>query len=162
LLHDWADHVPPPHEPADENDVGFMGVWKMGHGKGTQNASISDGTSNTLMVSEVLGYRSNRDGRGAWTTNIPGGSLFMARTGPNSDEGDVTSFCEPKIPNTDRMKCSQNRTDGAMWAAARSRHPGGVVASHCDGSVKFYEDGIDLQIWRALATRAGNDDSTGL
>ena len=34
----------------------------------------------------------------------------------------------------------------------RSYHPGGVNALHCDGSVAFYDDGIDLAVWQAVAT----------
>ena len=33
--------------------------------------------------------------------------------------------------------------------AARSRHPGGVSAALCDGSVRFVADEIDLSLWHA-------------
>ena len=45
----------------------------------------------------------------------------------------------------------------AGYAAARSQHPGGVMAVSGDGHVGFYSDSIDLFVWRALATYAGND-----
>ncbi len=38
---------------------------------------------------------------------------------------------------------------------SRSKHPGGVHASRCDGSVQFYVDGIDLTVWRGLSTARG-------
>ena len=38
--------------------------------------------------------------------------------------------------------------------SARSHHPGGVNASMGDGSVRFVSDNVDLQIWRAVGTRA--------
>ena len=41
--------------------------------------------------------------------------------------------------------------------AARSHHAGGVNASRCDGSVKFYSDGVDLVLWRALTSAAGEE-----
>jgi prepilin-type processing-associated H-X9-DG protein len=44
-----------------------------------------------------------------------------------------------------------------MTMAARSRHPGGVQASHCDGSVTFYSENIELDVWRALSTAQGGD-----
>jgi hypothetical protein len=43
------------------------------------------------------------------------------------------------------------------YAAARSRHPGGVIALSGDGHVAFYNDSIDLSVWQAAATYAGSD-----
>ncbi|HEX3727334.1 MAG TPA: DUF1559 domain-containing protein [Pirellulales bacterium] len=40
---------------------------------------------------------------------------------------------------------------------ARSYHPGVVNAVMMDGSVRSIVDGIDLNLWRALATRAGGE-----
>ncbi len=50
------------------------------------------------------------------------------------------------------MHCVRS-AQGNTWAAARSRHPGGVNASLCDGSVHFVAEKIDLLVYRALATR---------
>jgi prepilin-type processing-associated H-X9-DG protein len=44
-----------------------------------------------------------------------------------------------------------------MYTGVRSRHPGGVNASHCDGSGKFYFDGIDAYVWNALTSAAGEE-----
>ena len=41
--------------------------------------------------------------------------------------------------------------------SARSKHPGGVNASRCDGSVSFYTDSIDLFVWNSLTSAAGNE-----
>jgi prepilin-type processing-associated H-X9-DG protein len=41
--------------------------------------------------------------------------------------------------------------------SARSHHPGGVNASMGDGSVRFVSDSVDLQIWRAVGTRANGE-----
>ena len=43
------------------------------------------------------------------------------------------------------------------YAAARSRHTGGVNVAMADGSVTFVSDGIDLSVWRSVATRAGGE-----
>lgn len=40
---------------------------------------------------------------------------------------------------------------------ASSRHPGGVHVTLADGSVQFVSDSIDLPVWRAIGTRAGNE-----
>ncbi len=134
-----------------------LGKWKMGYGEGTTIAKISDGTSNTLAVSEVLGFDHRVDGRGAWIAPTAGGSTFMAKTGPNSKTNDNLAMCYTGIPTSDILHCTVNQSDGNIWAAARSRHPGGVNAALCDGSVRFFTDSIDMILWRALATRAGRD-----
>ena len=47
------------------------------------------------------------------------------------------------------------RSSGHGLSTARSRHVGGVNAWYCDGSVHTVADTVDLEVWRALATRAG-------
>jgi prepilin-type processing-associated H-X9-DG protein len=41
--------------------------------------------------------------------------------------------------------------------AANSRHVGGVQILLCDGSARFVSENIDLGIWRAIGTRAGDE-----
>ena len=48
-------------------------------------------------------------------------------------------------------------TNMAMQVPASSRHPGGVNVLMGDGSVRFVGDKIDLDTWRALGTRAGQE-----
>jgi prepilin-type processing-associated H-X9-DG protein len=55
------------------------------------------------------------------------------------------------------MKCTENKANGNVWAAARSAHPGSVNATLVDGSVRVFTDGIDLAVWRSFATRAAGD-----
>lgn len=43
------------------------------------------------------------------------------------------------------------------WRAARSNHPGGVNAVHADGSVRFVQDEIVVNLWRAASTIADAD-----
>lgn len=42
-------------------------------------------------------------------------------------------------------------------ATARSNHPGGVNALMADGSVRFVQQSITRNVWRALATRNGDE-----
>jgi prepilin-type processing-associated H-X9-DG protein len=46
-------------------------------------------------------------------------------------------------------------------AAARSRHPGGVNVSFCDGSADFFTNDIEANIWRAMGTMNGGDNAHG-
>ncbi len=140
-----------------QNHDSIKGLFKMGLGQGTQMKQIVDGASNTLLVSEVLAYDSIKDARGGWVLNMPGSSNFTARTPPNSSIDDVISMCDQTIPVKDPMHCIRNRSNGNTWAAARSYHVSGVNASRADGSVRFVSDHIDLRVWQAQASRAGQE-----
>jgi hypothetical protein len=59
-------------------------------------------------------------------------------------------ICEEQRP-------SRSMSAGDTYAAARSQHNGGVVTGRADGSVGFYADDVDEEIWWALATRAAGD-----
>lgn len=41
--------------------------------------------------------------------------------------------------------------------AARSYHPGGVVVGRMDGTSQFVSETIDVKLWKALATRGGEE-----
>ena len=140
------------------------GLWKMGHEHGNKASDCSDGTAHTLLVSEVVGYDDPADGRGAWIAPTPGGSSFNARTLPNASDPmnmDRIPMCYAGIPRSSPLKCVKNQANGQVWAAARSEHPGGVNAAMADGSVKFYNNDIELPVWQRLATRAGGEPGTG-
>jgi hypothetical protein len=50
-----------------------------------------------------------------------------------------------------------SRGHNLMVQSARSHHVGGVNASRCDASVKFYADGIDPFTWNGLSSAAGEE-----
>mgnify|MGYP000991813037 CR=1 FL=1 len=47
--------------------------------------------------------------------------------------------------------------NGFISAAPRSLHPGGVNVLFGDGHAEFYENSVDLKVWRALATVKGGE-----
>jgi prepilin-type N-terminal cleavage/methylation domain-containing protein/prepilin-type processing-associated H-X9-DG protein len=139
-------------------------------GKGNKIADLADGTSNTLFISEVRNFdfadsgSDSLDQRGVWILPGPGANTFTAQTGPNSATPDQlpqisssNTGCSPNIPVGHPMRCTGTSNWCNTWAAARSNHSGGVNAAMGDGSVRFFTDGINLNTWRALATRAGGD-----
>ena len=126
---------------------------------------ITDGTSNTMMLSELIfasdtpsGSSVKSDARGdIWPGTTKCGYMFTAATTPNStilDQLDGSDGC-PNIAN--KPPC--NRASGSMrqFNAARSYHPGGVNVLFCDGSVKFVKDTVNLATWRALSTKDGGE-----
>lgn len=173
-------HCPNLYEASEQfvENPKLVGVWKMGNRWGSREGDFRDGTSNTLAVSEVIGYDIRFDARGGWMLNLPGSAVFTAHTRPNArgpysgtpvhasaatENYDHTSVCYDEqdpgggIPAGDPLHCIENRTDGNLWAAARSAHPQGVNAMMADGSVHFIANDIQLNVWRGLATRAGDE-----
>jgi prepilin-type N-terminal cleavage/methylation domain-containing protein len=133
------------------------GTFKIARNAGVKPRDVGDGLSTTLMISEVQIWDTYKDVRGVWSCAAPGASSFFAKTGPNSTTPDVTIGCDSAIPVGDPMHGVENQVDGQLWAAARSGHPGGVVASLGDGSAKFFADSIDLRVWQAMSTRNGGE-----
>jgi prepilin-type processing-associated H-X9-DG protein len=41
-----------------------------------------------------------------------------------------------------------------QYLAARSKHPGGINASRCDGSADFFSDDIELRVWDEMCSAA--------
>jgi len=117
-------------------------------------ASISDGLSNTMMLSELLVGQSGAsyDLRGfTWCGPL---GTFTAYTGPNSRSPDVVwpGLCNPTAVNP---PCTT--ADVTWYTAARSKHPGGGNVAMCDGSVRFIKDSISLVTWGAISTTRGGE-----
>jgi prepilin-type N-terminal cleavage/methylation domain-containing protein/prepilin-type processing-associated H-X9-DG protein len=123
--------------------------------------AITDGLSNTLMTSEVIqgqGKTPTYDLRGfGWWY---GGAVFETWLAPNSslpDQMESPSYCNPGNPLNPPCIGVPGGNLLLITNAARSRHPGGVNAAMCDGSVKFFKNTINLFIWRALSTTHGGE-----
>ncbi|MBA4190841.1 MAG: hypothetical protein C0467_22875 [Planctomycetaceae bacterium] len=110
---------------------------------------ITDGTSNTLLLSETLHWPGD-DRRGRVFNTGPGtcGTLFSTYNTPNTVVQDRLFNCVAGLPAY--MPCA-----GGNVIYARSLHIGGVNAAFSDGSVRFISDNITPNNWRALGTRAG-------
>mgnify|MGYP000951482198 CR=1 FL=1 len=122
--------------------------------------TMPDGTSNTLMLSEILMARSDSNGgwdvRGDVLNDDSGfcGFNFMAINTPNG--GSDNNYCQ--ATGDPMMPCVNT---APRHQAARSRHTGGVNAALCDGSVRFISNTISLQTWQALSTMDGGEVLNG-
>jgi prepilin-type processing-associated H-X9-DG protein len=116
---------------------------------------IKDGTSSTLMLSEVI-PAGGGDIRGDFISDDRGCGKFMTLDTPNSGTDTSIYVCDTSDPTLPACTASQP----AARMAARSRHPGGVNATMCDGAVRFVKDSIDLASWQALGTMRGRDIPT--
>jgi prepilin-type N-terminal cleavage/methylation domain-containing protein/prepilin-type processing-associated H-X9-DG protein len=117
-------------------------------------AQLPDGTSNTLMASEIIqGQKSDLRGFSWWG----GSSGFTTWSVPNANEPDVLmgGNCDAAATGA---PCVTTSTDARpRMLTARSRHSGGVNAARCDGSITFFRDTININVWRALSTAAGGE-----
>ena len=155
----------------DQSDITVNGVLipyrksPFGHFGNVSLASLTDGTSNTVVMGEILqGQR--YDIRGVIWQSIAGGSHFMSRFPPNSStdvygvatRGDMLNqviFCvnEP----VQGLPCVGGIGDRRAFAGVRSRHPGGVNILMGDGSVRFLKNSVNPQTWLDLNTIAGGE-----
>jgi len=117
-----------------------------------------DGTSNTMMVSEVMQGKGGTDLRGfSWWGYAAGYESYLL---PNSSEPDVmqfASYCD-NTADPKHMPCIGPQSESQpMTTAARSQHTGGVHTVMCDASGRFVTDEIALDVWRALSTSNGRE-----
>ena len=118
---------------------------------------ITDGTSNTSMLSEILqGPDGTYDIRGWWSNDW--GGAFTHYLAPNSASGDIIPNYKDYCVNSVRMPC---RYTGACWAdvylGVRSNHSGGVNLAMADGSVRFISNSINQATWQAIGSISGGE-----
>lgn len=125
-------------------------------------AKVTDGTSRTVMLSEVVSGSDlsdqTADYRGTWWLDQGVGySHWRTPNNPQHDRmGDAPGTADY---NSTKPGLPPIRTGPGGWGgwmtAARSRHPGGVVAANADGSVRFVDEMIASDVWTALGSMNG-------
>jgi prepilin-type N-terminal cleavage/methylation domain-containing protein len=117
------------------NSVGMFGRYP----KSFKFSDVRDGLSRTLMVGETIPIHCAYNG--AFCANFPVSATTVPLNTMDDDKGG--SFCSgPCYVTTCHFK---------------SFHPGGAHFVMGDGSVHFFDELIDLQLYNALGTRAGDE-----
>jgi len=123
----------------------------------TRLAEVYDGTSNTILMSELI-IANGGDPRGVFFNNDLSNGRFHTLLTPNSTApcelaapAGVNTGGNPRIPGV----VVPNSLGASI--AARSLHPGGVNVVNVDGSVRLVPDNIAASVWNALGTVAGGE-----
>lgn len=146
---------------ATDTSTTYTGVI-YGYSK-TRFASITDGTSNTLLASEGIARRQEGstlnswgDAGGYWGSGPHGGTAFTTYQPPNTSVPDFIHTC--KSVNMPRSPCTSGAATTAVRVVyARSYHPGGVNVAMADASVRFISETINVTTFRGLGTRSGGE-----
>ena len=128
---------------------------------------ISDGSSNTLLASEILlgpeagatdTYAAG-DRRGRLWNSQMGEQLFTTLYPPNTQNPDYAFGCNPNYPLAPCVPIGAIATGSATsWLqSARSMHANGVNVVLSDGSVRFVGSSVDASVWQDSATRNGGE-----
>lgn len=150
-----------------ENAPAYPGVIAPGRVVTDATVSQGGGSSNTLMLSEVLTRPNTSDQRGAWALPWTGSSLIsfdmhgsltpfqgysysIGQTQPPNSQGpnvDMLYACtEVADAQVRKMPCATWQSSGGwryLSAAPRSHHPGGVNVAFADGHIGFLSDNVD-------------------
>lgn len=157
----WGNQAVP-FNPGDAAQALSLGTGVFGYTNGssanlplqTRIGDITDGTTNTLLLSETIMARNDSDFdiRGDFLNDDRPCTQFMTINTPNSGT-DVTPYC---LNNGINPPCT---TSGSAYAykSARSKHSGGVNGLLADGSVRFFRNSIASNVWRAFGTMNGSE-----
>ncbi len=138
----------------------------------TTFVQITDGLSNTVLMSEVIVARldNNQNGAGTWqngdfrghiwhdaTSSNPAHcpNIFMTINPPNSTVPD-NALCGI-VANTDPLMPCTNGSSLTRQNTARSRHTGGVNAVLADGSVRSVSNSTSQAAWQAMGSMDAGD-----
>ncbi|MEK6258296.1 MAG: DUF1559 domain-containing protein [Planctomycetota bacterium] len=148
-------------------------------GSRCSSRDVTDGLSNTAFFSEKMRGHGTPDPKtdlfvipaqtslaGTYSTcnsiNTATATPLTSKWGYSWVMGEncCTQYNHVAVPNT--VSCAGtgftgSMTNMAMQVSASSRHTGGVHVMMGDGATHFYSENIDLNVWRAIGSRAGGE-----
>jgi prepilin-type N-terminal cleavage/methylation domain-containing protein/prepilin-type processing-associated H-X9-DG protein len=156
----WAKQYAPATPLPDGGAwVGALAPKGMGRTDGVRATDITDGTSNTLMISETAGGQTVYQGRTALPVTLQVNAFHAAwfdyQTGIR-----VRGFSadgKTQDGGSCAINCTNYSTFGDTPRQFYSFHNGGVNALRCDGSVLFLSQNISPPALAAFISKAGGE-----
>ncbi|MFO0907637.1 MAG: DUF1559 domain-containing protein [Isosphaeraceae bacterium] len=151
---------------AGSNYVGVFGIGEPGvDGDGVffrnsfiRYPEITDGTSQTLCVGERSITLNAGRGHATWVGSVPGASLWSCAPDPYDPDAGV---CRREDGSGMTLgHTGEGHGPGDPWGDVNqflSRHGKGSFFLYCDGHVKYLNNSINYQLYKALSTRAGGE-----
>lgn len=130
-------------------------------------STIKDGLSHTAMFSEAISGGDSDWKRCVWTDGNVFQELPMDALSTRCQQ--ATNINDPCILRClmwtwghDNVTLYQhvsppNLRSCSFVPTAGSLHSGGVTVALADGGCKFFNDSVDVLVWRAIGTRAGSE-----
>jgi prepilin-type processing-associated H-X9-DG protein len=126
----------------------------------TKMSGITDGTSQTLMMSEICVSPdlTANDLRGRYCNSWEGNNWFSTFAPPNTSLPDRQNYQGQSIPRAPVSNAGTGNSTSAITALyARSYHDGGVNGLLADGSARFIPNTVDPNVYRAYGSRNGDE-----
>ena len=127
------------------------------HNSKVEFKQVTDGLSKTFMVGE----RSSLHGDSTWVGVIPGGEEAMARVLGAADHTPNQPHTEHEHHEHDEDETDAEHEHHDHLDDFGSHHTGITLFVRCDGSVDAVSDMIELTVFKALSTRAGDEVISG-
>ncbi|HVK19554.1 MAG TPA: DUF1559 domain-containing protein [Fimbriiglobus sp.] len=163
--------TPPQTAAAGVEDSGALSPKGRAPGVGNSVTGMSDGTSNTLLMTEIAGRGLNIYIRGRSVMSVgstvpttspmnPNRALDLYARGAWADQNGTARLAAYNVISNGSQVDPSNgcgMINVTNHAAPYSFHSGGVNALRCDGSVQFARDGMDPRTLIAFITRNGGE-----
>lgn len=130
-------------------DTGVSWIHVRSHNYSQSLSTIRDGISNTMLLAENI----NAGSSGVWSDPAPPNCTFVY--GIDAPNVNKTNFADPPSPPGVSSLPNAMRDAGEGTPFPSSNHPGIVVVSMCDGSVRVLSQTIDRVAYLRLLTPGG-------
>jgi prepilin-type processing-associated H-X9-DG protein len=160
----WGPYEYQPNtKPKVKGPFGYVDYYDHHQPRHAKTKDFVDGTSHTMMMSEVLMHPRDEsvDGRGDILSE-GSDAIYSTINTPNSSapDGQWGPYCDPVLPDFPCNSVATGPNGRPVHAKAISRHPGGVNVGFADGSGSFVRDTIALAIWQAFSTIDGGESAS--
>ena len=155
----WSDAASsiPPNAPSGAVALDSILLNGMFYGSSrVRFADVTDGSSNTLLIGESsTDPLFVKDGQAMdyWQLGAPQTGTWVPGENGGTEFSEGIASAGPRI----NSYLDQSISGAVMEVSFGSYHTGGATLGLADGSVRFISESVDIQTYRALGTRQGEE-----